>query len=719
MPKYVEVLAEATEDDFALERYLEDDDATNFPRVPEVVCHLKVLRAFAVYKRRLLDGETDADAMKKWQVFVSVAVRRFIIWITGLKSYLKPENVISRQCKKPGKKRDKPEANPNVDLTRSHLRTKPVTDTEDSPTNEIISEHRMFTVGLAKHIPYINAFADHLPPLDVAMVWHTFLLMPRLVYDTFMHHHFLFFANYPFPLLQLAQRISDSDFVYRPEEYFVERFQGILERVGYIREPFSIDEFSVDAVHFDVFCPQCHVMIVNQVPATTVSGIGYTDPGFAVTATPCQCSFSVEIDHDELRKRQLYADAHGKLMLPGVFKYFSKVLTLLLPSAIEPAQWDAKLKLMIAGQLTPKVLSLDFIAMLRHIQTGVNNRQLTKILKAYPMMNLISATVPGDVVVWEDLVGAIFRHEKFSDRINTMDWLGADDIATVTADLIARYKRFFHLAVHSEGGALLVPTVDIDLVWHTHQLSHYYYVRDCLRLGRRVVVDHDDKVDQGRLDTQYGHTARLYFHQFKEEYLACQCSYCVHKRAPAPPNKLKQLFRSHTHQRPTKTTKTRAATTTSSTSTSTSTPKEKHDNGNDGGLKRSSSSSSASLPSSTAPATPTSASSATLTAPLAAATPPPTATVTHVSFHNAIELPLATAQRHLRNIEQRLGNDVPWRHHDHHPQPEVFVVPPTRPVGARCAQLYGPGLCVTTVDIVDEPQPPKPGWRWRVGADHK
>ncbi|CAN3373549.1 hypothetical protein DIURU_000640 [Diutina rugosa] len=693
IPRYTQVLLEAIETDYSSERYLEDDLATNFPRVPEVVCHLKLLRAFAVYKERILEGETGNDATKKWQVFITVAVRRFIIWISGLKSYLKPENVMARQCKKQVKKREKADASPNVDLARSHSRTKPVAEPpEAASVPEIISEHRLFSVGSTKHIPFINAFGDHLPPLDVAMVWHAFLLTPRSFYDTFLHHSFLFFANYPFPLLALTQRISDTDFAYRPEEYYVERFQDILERVGYIREPYSIDEFSVDVVHFDVFCPQCHMKIVNQVPATTKSGIGYTDAGFAVTAMPCQCSFSLDLDHDEIRKRQLHADAVSKSTLPGVFKYFSKVLTSSLPSAIEPMQWDAKLKQMITGQLTPKVSKLDFIKMLRHIQSEVNHRQLSKVLKLYPMMNLISATVPGDVVVWEDLVGAIFRHERFMDTINGLDLLCADDIAEFAAESISRYKRFFHLAVHADGGTLLVPTLDIDLVWHTHQLSHYYYVRDCLRSGRRVVVDHDDKVDQGRLDTQYGHTARVYFNQFKEEYSECRCNYCTHKRSRAPASKLRQIFRSHTHQKPPKI-------------KVPGTEKIK------GHRKQNSQSSLRSVSSQqTSSSSPRQSSSSTPTPPASE-----TATATHVSFHNAIELPSAAAQRHLKSIEQKLGDDVPW-HHEEETTP--FVVSPTKPVNARCAQLFGPGLCVTTIDILDEPQPPKPGWRWRPTPDN-
>ncbi|KAF8582970.1 hypothetical protein K439DRAFT_1285906, partial [Ramaria rubella] len=44
----------------------------------------------------------------------------------------------------------------------------------------------------------------------------------------------------------------------------------------------------------------------------------------------------------------------------------------------------------------------------------------------------------------------------------------------------------------------LVPTLDIDLGWHTHQLSGARYMSDTVRhVGR--YVDHDDKIEEGVL----------------------------------------------------------------------------------------------------------------------------------------------------------------------------------------------------------------------------
>ena len=86
-----------------------------------------------------------------------------------------------------------------------------------------------------------------------------------------------------------------------------------------------------------------------------------------------------------------------------------------------------------------------------------------------------------------------------------------------------------------------MPTMDIDLVWHTHQLSMAYYFQDCLDSPRNCVVDHDDKVDLVRLNNNFEITSRWYREKFGEEYSICYCPYCVKIRSNSR-NKLKKLF---------------------------------------------------------------------------------------------------------------------------------------------------------------------------------
>lgn len=54
-----------------------------------------------------------------------------------------------------------------------------------------------------------------------------------------------------------------------------------------------------------------------------------------------------------------------------------------------------------------------------------------------------------------------------------------------------RYKAFLHLFKITQSAVFLVPTYDIDLMWHAHQLSPVCYRQDMLHILGKV-LDHDD-----------------------------------------------------------------------------------------------------------------------------------------------------------------------------------------------------------------------------------
>lgn len=54
-----------------------------------------------------------------------------------------------------------------------------------------------------------------------------------------------------------------------------------------------------------------------------------------------------------------------------------------------------------------------------------------------------------------------------------------------------RYKGFLHMAAKSKGKLFLVPTYDIDLMWHAHQLDVIAYRTDTIQILGKV-LDHDD-----------------------------------------------------------------------------------------------------------------------------------------------------------------------------------------------------------------------------------
>ncbi|KAG6811928.1 hypothetical protein H0H93_014102, partial [Arthromyces matolae] len=67
-----------------------------------------------------------------------------------------------------------------------------------------------------------------------------------------------------------------------------------------------------------------------------------------------------------------------------------------------------------------------------------------------------------------------------------------------------------------------VPTLDIDLAWHTHQLLGETYQSNCqLYVGR--YVDHDDKVEENVLSTSFDLTCRAWLDRYGIPYTHCGC----------------------------------------------------------------------------------------------------------------------------------------------------------------------------------------------------
>jgi hypothetical protein len=111
---------------------------------------------------------------------------------------------------------------------------------------------------------------------------------------------------------------------------------------------------------------------------------------------------------------------------------------------------------------------------------------------------------------------AVIRQWDFSKKITTM--YPQDPVPWPMLDhMKLRYVKFMNLMRIQ--GSMIVPTVDIDLVWHTHQLSSNRYEEWCtMNVGR--AINHDDTVDGPELTNGLEHTKQLWAHAYREDYLA-------------------------------------------------------------------------------------------------------------------------------------------------------------------------------------------------------
>jgi hypothetical protein len=65
-----------------------------------------------------------------------------------------------------------------------------------------------------------------------------------------------------------------------------------------------------------------------------------------------------------------------------------------------------------------------------------------------------------------DLTGAVIRQGTFIDKMHSINWLHSPALQSTVDRLVMRYERFLAL-MRSHPGKILVPTLDIDLAWHS------------------------------------------------------------------------------------------------------------------------------------------------------------------------------------------------------------------------------------------------------------
>ena len=110
-----------------------------------------------------------------------------------------------------------------------------------------------------------------------------------------------------------------------------------------------------------------------------------------------------------------------------------------------------------------------------------------------------------------DLLEASKRHSRFAERTLNLKFINHSFLEQATE----RYKNFLLLAKDYDGP--LVPTLDIDIIWHTHMLSPIDYFPDCERIAGRV-LHHNDELPSDELTDHFQKTEDLWSKNYSAPY---------------------------------------------------------------------------------------------------------------------------------------------------------------------------------------------------------
>ncbi|KAL4783853.1 hypothetical protein BJX76DRAFT_348301 [Aspergillus varians] len=162
----------------------------------------------------------------------------------------------------------------------------------------------------------------------------------------------------------------------------------------------------------------------------------------------------------------------------------------------------------------------------RTLLSSFHNRgELTKVARnlPHPLFKIVRRARKSEKLN-EAIVKNVERQCIFVDKMHAHRWIRSPAVEGTLRRAVDRYDKFLHL-FHLYPGQFIVPTLDVDLVWHTHQCSSQNYrtfVTD--RVGR--FINHDDKIGRGTLDHGFTHAEQWYRLRFGEQYQVCLCWSC-------------------------------------------------------------------------------------------------------------------------------------------------------------------------------------------------
>jgi hypothetical protein len=474
-------------------------DASNLPSPERCILHLRLLAAFARLRDTVRqhgglfdcqDSEKVSKADLRWTIFVARAVQRFETWY---------DNLLEAEVA--------PASNGNK---------RPKRWLEDPP--DLATRATM-------------AWAEqYLLPLDGLMVLHSYMLNPRAFLEDCARTRLLSLWGARFPWGWVEQYLDPKDFLYRLPSDWYEMRAG--------------DRRNGEDTHAFINCPGC--TMTSSTPWIDLFS-GYSDQSekgnldipFRIQCTTCGQSITQETLalarlRDDLKELQDHGVPLSGTVLStdGVLGGSRKDDTKPRPQLtalndLLGSRFGQRLLQDLTDQLSNSApqITLDEIQgeVEREIARSDNasqpfmQRALKKLMTRY-------RNNPSPFSL--DLVGAVLRQGTFIDKMQNFDWIHSPALRHTTGQATQRYTGFFQvMARHPNDVA--VPTFDVDLVWHTHQLSPCDYYSYSTRHCDGVFIDHDDKIGDGVLGNQFEWTCEAYQKIIGKHYDKCLCWSCA------------------------------------------------------------------------------------------------------------------------------------------------------------------------------------------------
>ncbi|KAJ5606308.1 hypothetical protein N7510_009089, partial [Penicillium lagena] len=391
----------------------------------------------------------------------------------------------------------------------------------------------------------------YLPPLDVLMVWHTHMLNPwEYLEDCIRHGKTSTWAS-RFPWDMINRKINDHTIQYIATEEEQALFESLVT--------FKWDNLD-DPLNSRIACPGCDKPVTvdwtgrnwikgcSDIDTAFANCTGLADKSFRVVCSTAHCQLS--IDHDRLKLAKLHKDiralVHEDVSLRGSYYNLEGILAVSSPkhrrnSPLFPSELFKILSLELLAFTNPKQDTCRKITNL-HSYLETKLRDQPTLDRAYREVSVCVVGSPEKKYLnrmlsryWDtatpfslDLVGAVVRQGTFMQHVNRLGWVQSPDIFATADRLVDKYSIFFSI-MKKNPKQMAVPTLDVDIAWHTHLLSPAkYYTYSSTAATKPHLFSHDDPVDPWQMHLAFIDTSKEYRKATSGAiYSECACWYCA------------------------------------------------------------------------------------------------------------------------------------------------------------------------------------------------
>ncbi|KAK0491655.1 hypothetical protein IW261DRAFT_101854 [Armillaria novae-zelandiae] len=357
--------------------------------------------------------------------------------------------------------------------------------------------------------------ARYLPPIDVLMVWHAYQLNPARYLDDCFRVKGLGDQGSWFEIMDQVSLAYASDYMVTGRSYNWTLLTGL---------PFDPFECAREMTTRDVECPKCFDRL--SVPLLAANDNGYLQQNFKFTCPKC----SHIVTKMTLAVHKLVTNLVVSDVALSQTLHYSGTAALCNPIRAN----QVKVAVLRSDVFVPKRDNLSSREWAVDIQEAVeyNMEKLKQHMGVHmkdggsKLLNKIVSAYTDDKIFSLDLVGAVLRQGSFTAKMRKFGWSEPDFFARPGDEValkhcIMRYHAFLNLMLIKPKD-FFVPTLDIDLAWHTHQLLPSYN-NDCISYLRRT-IDHDDNVKENLLSSAFDKTCLAWKKLYNIRYTPCGCS---------------------------------------------------------------------------------------------------------------------------------------------------------------------------------------------------